>query len=628
MAAVAGQVIVDLKAETAQFHAEMRRVTGQFSSSLGRMRNEASRFRAYLTSAFAAIGGARLFRSLIEQNRDLESMKGSLRTVTGSVEAAAAAMQRLMDFAGKTPFSLEQSIQAFIKLKALGLDPSTRAMESYGNTASAMGKEMTQMIEAVADASTGEMERLKEFGIKAKQEGDKVQFTFQGVTTEVARNAEAIQEYLIKIGETDFAGAMDRQMEGLPGKLSNLEDSFSRLAFAVGEGGFTQAVADAADALAGFNQKMIESGQAATTGFLLGGVLRNFAQSIQMGVSGLISAGIGLDEFFRRMSHANYEAAFGLPPGTLDAIHMKELIGQAARTQPTITIPPVMGDAVDKALEDTRDWKGLDKVLKNLEKETEQRNRSLESLAERLTFEFDPKAKFASQVKEFDELLGRGLISGEVHARALAAAFEDLRRATMEIMMATREWVNGAIVGLAEYAAAAKDAAKNFHEAFTNAFRGLEDTLTEFFMTAKFNFRSLVESIQADITRIFVRQQITGPLASWMGQSLLGGDSMLFNFGGFRAAGGPVEPGAAYVVGERGAELFVPEMPGWILPEVPGLRMLAAQSNTINDRSSNFVVEHVEVNVGDANQVGSWRRAGIQVAEEMLLSLRAAQGAV
>ena len=30
-----------------------------------------------------------------------------------------------------------------------------------------MGKDITQMIEAVADAATGEFERLKEFGIKA-----------------------------------------------------------------------------------------------------------------------------------------------------------------------------------------------------------------------------------------------------------------------------------------------------------------------------------------------------------------------------------------------------------------------------------------------------------------------------
>jgi hypothetical protein len=37
-------------------------------------------------------------------------------------------------------------------------------------------------------------------------------------------------------------------------------------------------------------------------------------------------------------------------------------------------------------------------------------------------------------------------------------------------------------------------------------------------------------------------------------------------FGGFRANGGPVRPGMAYVVGERGPELMVPSVPGTIVP--------------------------------------------------------------
>lgn len=41
-------------------------------------------------------------------------------------------------------------------------------------------------------------------------------------------------------------------------------------------------------------------------------------------------------------------------------------------------------------------------------------------------------------------------------------------------------------------------------------------------------------------------------------------------FGGFRAAGGPVDPGKAYVVGEHRAELFVPRVPGRIVPSVGG----------------------------------------------------------
>lgn len=38
-------------------------------------------------------------------------------------------------------------------------------------------------------------------------------------------------------------------------------------------------------------------------------------------------------------------------------------------------------------------------------------------------------------------------------------------------------------------------------------------------------------------------------------------------FGGFRARGGPVQPGQAYVVGEAGPEWFVPGLAGTVVPQ-------------------------------------------------------------
>lgn len=53
--------------------------------------------------------------------------------------------------------------------------------------------------EALLDAQTGEMERLKEFGITAQQNGNKVAFTFKGVTTTVDKTDKAIQGYLLSL---------------------------------------------------------------------------------------------------------------------------------------------------------------------------------------------------------------------------------------------------------------------------------------------------------------------------------------------------------------------------------------------------------------------------------------------
>jgi len=185
----------------------------------------------------AALGLLQVGRMFADTVMETEKLRGALTTMTGSTENAAAAFENLTVFASKTPFTLDQSVNAFIKLKALGLDPSERAMQSYGNTASAMGKDMMQMIEAVADASTGEFERLKEFGIKAKSEGDRVSLTFQGVTTNIGKNSTEIQEYLLAIGETQFAGAMENQMKRLPGLMSNLQDNIDGLFRKMGDTG-------------------------------------------------------------------------------------------------------------------------------------------------------------------------------------------------------------------------------------------------------------------------------------------------------------------------------------------------------------------------------------------------------
>lgn len=193
-------------------------------------------------AAGAAIGGLEaarnVFDTLVSSQRNFDKLNSGLITMTGSTENAAKAFQVLQQFAKETPYGLNQAVEGFTKLVALGLNPSKEALISYGNTAAALGKDLNQMIEAVADAATGEFERLKEFGIKASQQGDKVSFTFQGVTTTVKKNSEEIQKYLLNIGNTNFAGAMETRSKTLDGALSSLQDTVDGLFLAIAQSGF------------------------------------------------------------------------------------------------------------------------------------------------------------------------------------------------------------------------------------------------------------------------------------------------------------------------------------------------------------------------------------------------------
>lgn len=183
-------------------------------------------------TGLAAVVAATAYKAaqeLVESQRQLDKMSASLKTLTGSTQGAKQALSILQDFARDTPYGLEQAVEGFRKLVALGLTPSEEALRSYGNTASAMGKDLGQMIEAVADASTFEFERLKEFGIKAKQNQSDIEFTFQGTTTVVKKNAADIEQYLLNIGNVNFAGAMADQANTLNGAIASAEDSWSQL---------------------------------------------------------------------------------------------------------------------------------------------------------------------------------------------------------------------------------------------------------------------------------------------------------------------------------------------------------------------------------------------------------------
>lgn len=88
-----------------------------------------------------------------------------------------------------------------------------------------------------------------------------------------------------------------------------------------------------------------------------------------------------------------------------------------------------------------------------------------------------------------------------------------------------QSWSYGASRALNSYANEASNMAKQVEGAFNRVAKGMEDSLVNFVMTAKFNFSSLANSMIADMVRIAIQQSITAPLAK-AGASFFSG---LFN---------------------------------------------------------------------------------------------------
>jgi lambda family phage tail tape measure protein len=107
------------------------------------------------------------------------------------------------------------------------------------------------------------------------------------------------------------------------------------------------------------------------------------------------------------------------------------------------------------------------------------------------------------------------------------------------------KWEDGASRALKRYADEATNAAKNAEDLFGSAASKVEDTLVDMVTSGEFSFKKLgdlVQSIEQDILRMFIRQQITGPIAGALGDFAKGSGGDIFGsiFGSLFHDGGVV----------------------------------------------------------------------------------------
>jgi len=217
-----------------------------------------------LKTGFAAVAAGVIAKGLLNTATSFENYETSLTTITGSAEKAKKSMDWIKEFTAKTPFELDQVTGGFVKLSSYGLN-ATKLMGVLGDTAAGMGKPLNQAVEAMADAVTGEFERLKEFGIKAKTQGDKVTFSWMQNGVTMSKTTEkvgaSIQDALSGILSGRFEGAMDRYSKTWSGMWSNLMDSFNLFKQAIMEAGVFDYVKEVLSGILDKIKELRESGK-------------------------------------------------------------------------------------------------------------------------------------------------------------------------------------------------------------------------------------------------------------------------------------------------------------------------------------------------------------------------------
>lgn len=210
-------------------------------------------------------------------------------------------------------------------------------------------------------------------------------------------------------------------------------------------------------------------------------------------------------------------------------------------------------DAQKRAREEERRNRQFEKDIAGAEREI----RTLEAKSRALYM----SAGAAAEMTMRERLLAQVSQQGITLTEERRARIEDVARAFGEATAASQRFA---------------DAMKMVQETGSVVSRGLESAFRKWTEGTKLDVREMVSSIIRDLAVLTMRQAVLNPLQN-MAQQGIG--SLL---AGFRADGGPVSAASAYVVGERGPELFVPDVAGQVIPSERLLAPAAAPSVTVS----------------------------------------------
>ena len=258
--ATVDELIVEIRAETKELRQGLDDVNRQLKGATGAAEKSLISF-SNLAKVFAAVGVAAAGANMVKTIREIEDLGAILKAVTGSAEAAGVSMEVIERFTAGTTFQLNDVTQAFTTLVNAGITPTTGVLTDFGNVAAAFGKDITTMAQAAFNATTGEMEMLKQFGIIAKVEGDKLAVTFDNTTTKIDRNSTAIIEFIRKVGRDKFPTALEDSANTLSGKISNLQDATASFYNEIGDAGLRQALTDFAGTFLDMSQNSANTAQ-------------------------------------------------------------------------------------------------------------------------------------------------------------------------------------------------------------------------------------------------------------------------------------------------------------------------------------------------------------------------------
>jgi hypothetical protein len=514
-------------------------------------------------SALVGIGGGLVVRSILKVGSEVENLGIRFNFLFGNVKEGQKAFKGLIDFAGKVPFSLEEISSASGNLAVVSKDAEDlqRILKITGNVASVTGLDFrttAEQIQRSFSSGIGSADLFRERGVRALL-GFKAGMN---VTTE-----ETIQRFEELFGENGrFSKATEVLATTFTGTLSMLGDKLFKFKLETNEAGFFDFIKNALVVI----NRMIEENSQALSRFssAVGQGMVNFIKQFILGMAGLMDLVAPLFRIINNGLAGLIEVVRSLPAG------MRELgilgflmLGRGGKIAVVgiLALIKKMGldlDELTNKIFGAKDDESMGGMFKKA-------NKFIELIDENI---------IASK-KSMDELM-KSATNFTKETEKAGISLEKIKENILEAFKKDFESINTTIGKMASSGI----------KAFS---RGLAESLV---LGKKLNmtFKEIAQKLLVDMVAFTIQiviqetirnalkkeqvtseQKITNELRSQTTEMKRQAVLSLFTGGSgggipFFANGGAVSKGKPIVVGEQGAELFIPNSSGQITQNARG----------------------------------------------------------
>lgn len=279
--------------------------------------DEMKKMKTLITGFIAAYGGKKLWDLLIGSNAEMEQHTTSLEVMLGSASKASAMIEKMRDFAAKTPLTLENVISGGSLLMSYGVDESNLidTMTKLGDLASGNAEKMDRITLAYGQMLakgkvTGEeLRQMAEAGVPLQTAlAESIGVTGEEFSKMVSAGKVGIDDLNKAItglttGNGKFAGMMEKQSQTMQGMLSTLQDNLSEFMRKMGEGAFGEvksALQEASDLLAEWEEDGTLDKWAQGVGVMLKNLIAFLKTAISVGLDfkeAIIAGAVALGTF-------------------------------------------------------------------------------------------------------------------------------------------------------------------------------------------------------------------------------------------------------------------------------------------------------------------------------------------